>query len=134
MFLIQAFQFSTGGVTPTNYKALNAVKRSCTRLTAFKGLCLNSIRQKDSRGALVTSFRVGRFSEILGNSNMAAVPLTQFANEQSRHIDKLDKYVLIYLARKRNIFDECLKPLSFNVVVDCQFITAALFKLHCTRI
>ena len=70
----------------------------------------------------MTSFRVGRSSEILGNAIMAAVP---FANEWSRHVDKLEKYVLIYLARKRNIFDECLKPHSFNVVVDCQFIIAA---------
>ena len=30
----------------------------------LKGLCLNSARQKDSGGALVTSFRVGRFSAI----------------------------------------------------------------------
>ena len=58
----------------------------------------------------MTSFRVGRFSATI----MAAVPMTQFANERSRHVDKLDKYVLIYLARKRNIFDECLKPHSFN--------------------
>ena len=30
-----------------------------------------------------------------------AVLLTQFLNEQSRHVDKLDKYVLIYLACKQ---------------------------------
>ena len=60
----------------------------------------------------MTSFQVEWFSEILGNAIMAAVPLTQFANERLRHVDKLDKYVLIYLARKRNISDECLKTHS----------------------
>ena len=115
----------------SNYLVMGPAERNVdSGARAPKGLCQNSTRQNDSRRALVTSFRVGRFSEILGNSNMAAVPLTRFANEQSRHIDKLDKYVLIYLARKRNIFDECLKPLSFNVVVDCQFITAALFNIY----
>ena len=61
----------------------------------------------------MTNFRVGWFSEILGNAIMAAVPSTQFANERLRHVDKVDKYFLIYLARKRHIFDECLKPHSF---------------------
>ena len=60
---------------------------------------------------------------------------TIHANEQSRHVDKLDKHVIIYLARKRNIFNECLKSLTFNVVVDFQFIIAAtpdnsIFKLY----
>ena len=50
---------------------------------------LNSTRQKDSQGALVTSF-------------------------QSR--ERTVKVVVIYLARKRKIFDECLKPLAFNLL------------------
>ena len=35
------------------------------------GLCLNPTVQKDSRGVLGTSFRLEKYSEILGNSNMA---------------------------------------------------------------
>ena len=60
---------------------------------------------------------------------------TIHANEQSRHLDKLDKHVLICLARKRNIFEEYLKPLTLNLVVDFQFIIERRkYKRHKRRV
>ena len=77
-------------------------EKMAARNVGGDGLCLNPTVQRDSRGVLVTSFRVKLYLEILGNSNMADCCLSLIRdqavyNKTSMFFVYLSAYRIMYI-------------------------------------
>ena len=104
---------------------------------SYMKLCLNPTVQKDSRGVLGTSFRLEKYSEILGSSNMADFmpSVITYLREQAVN-NKRSMFLFIFPRLEYRIkstalnYFQCFKPRTFREFLDCQIPFAIILHAH----